>query len=397
MTEPNSPTVTDEMAPAPAPDQPTAAPQRRSRSAAIALMIALLALLLAVGLGVATYFIWYQVQQQGDEQAGIETGLSDRLQPLRTSTDALGKQLQQKASALEHRIDGFDQEQRALAQRLSVLSAVIGRSETGWSLAEVEYLLRVANQRLQLQHDPRTALQALRAADERLRDLTDPHYQGVREQIANDINAINAVPAVDVDGLAATLSAAIKQVEQLPLVGSHYRPASKSDGETGDSVKPAGRIAELGKVVWASLSKLFRLREHDQPVRPMLAPEREYFLRENLQLQLAAARLALLREDRAQYRLALQTAQDWLKQYFDPQAPGVQQQIDRLQEIAAVDISPSLPDVSASLRLLRQQMQLSAQAPVLPVVPDEPAQDSQDSQDSQEPSGNKAGDGEPAL
>jgi uroporphyrin-3 C-methyltransferase len=101
----------------------------------------------------------------------------------------------------------------------------------------------------------------------------------------------------------------------------------------------------------------------------MLPPEREYFLRENLRLQLAAARLALLRTDQAQYRAALQTAQQWLARYFDRQNAGVQQLLGRLQELAAVDIAPVMPDVSASLRLLRQQMQLSEQQQVLPVVP----------------------------
>jgi uroporphyrin-3 C-methyltransferase len=138
----------------------------------------------------------------------------------------------------------------------------------------------------------------------------------------------------------------------------------------------AKNIDELGKVVWASLSELFRLREHDKPVGPMLPPEREYFLRENFRLQLAAARLALLRNDAAQYQAALHTATEWLVGYFDPADTSVQQLKSRLEAIAAVDIAPKLPDVSGALRLLRQQMRLSEQQEVLPVVPAKEATDS---------------------
>jgi uroporphyrin-3 C-methyltransferase len=106
------------------------------------------------------------------------------------------------------------------------------------------------------------------------------------------------------------------------------------------------------------VSGLFRLREHAQAVQPMLPPDSEYFLRENLRLQLVAARLALLRGDRGQYRAALHTALAWLGDYFDASDAGVGRLKERLEQLAAVDIDPPLPDVSGSLRVLRQQIQL---------------------------------------
>ena len=67
---------------------------------------------------------------------------------------------------------------------------------------------------------------------------------------------------------------------------------------------------------------------------------------------------------------ALQTAVQWLGSYFDNAGTGVQQLTAELEQLAQVNISPALPDVSASLRLLRQQIQLSEQQAVLPVVPE---------------------------
>lgn len=369
MSDTDSPTDTGQQTPSETPSDDAPPVRRDTARSAVPLVLAILALVVSIGLAVAAYFIWYQVRQLGAEQAGIESGVGDRIQPLRATLERLEKAGEQESGTLHGRIDKLEEDQQAVGNRLSVLAAQIGRSERGWTLSEVEYLLRIANQRLQLQRDTATAAQALRAADGRLRDLADPVYQSVREQIAKDLDAVEAVPPVDVDGLSAALSAALAQVDELQVAGSHYVPPARAG--TGDSDTPARAhsVAELGEVVWHSLSELFRVREHDQPVGPLLPPDQEYFLRQNLQLQLAAARLALLRDDRVQYRTALESAIDWLNRYFDRQTGSVQQLLDRLQAVAGVNIEPAMPDISGSLRLLRQQMQLREQQKVLPVVP----------------------------
>jgi uroporphyrin-3 C-methyltransferase len=370
MSEANSPVVVEAAqppSPPPASEQP---PRERDHGVAgLHLAIALVSLILAVGLAVATYFIWHQVQQLVVEQASVEAGVSERIQPLRTSLDGLNLALANERQSYEARVSKLDEDLQGVSHRISVVASLFGRSERGWTLAEIEYLLRIANQRLQLQRDVKTAAQALKAADERLRELADPHYISVREQIARDLDAVKAVPAVDVDGLSVRLSAALASLDELPVAGAHYKPALRSEGSDASNRPTAQNIDELGSLVWTSLSELFRLREHDQPVAPMLPPEREYFLRENLRLQLAAARLALLRDDQVQYRSALNTATKWLDAYFDKADSGVQQLAGQLAELAAVNISPALPDASRSLALLRRQIQLSEQQQVQPVVP----------------------------
>jgi uroporphyrin-3 C-methyltransferase len=278
--------------------------------------------------------------------------------------------LHEQRAAIQSRIGRLDEEQQSISNRLSLLASVMGRTERGWTLAEVEYLLRIASQRLQLQRDTASAERALEAADGRLREFADPHYLSVREQIARDLEAVRAVPAADVDGLAAALTSSQAGIDELPVAGTQYQPpATGADSAHGHGVT-ASSIGELGELVRSSLSGLFRLREHEQALKPMLPPDNEYFLRENLRLQLVAARVALLRADRAQYQAALATAIDWLNSYFDVSHAAVGQLAVQLEKIAAVDISPQLPDVSGSLRLLRQQMELSEQQAVLPVVPE---------------------------
>lgn len=354
----------------------------RAPGTALPLWIALLALGVSIGLAATAYFTWHQLQQLLAEQAGIEVGVSDRIRPLSNAIDGVKQALREDRSetdsriaAVDARISRLDDDQQSVGHRLNVLASLMGRSERGWTLAEVEYLLRIANQRLQLQRDVETASEALKSADDRLRDLADPHYLNVREQIASELSAVSAVPVVDVEGLSARLGSALESVDELPVAGTRYKPQVDGGAEEFQADKPAKNLDELATLVWEALSELFRLREHDKPVGPMLPPDREYFLRENLRLQLAAARLALLRNDREQYRAALETSADWLAAYFDNEDKGVASLRAGLDSMAAVDITPAVPDVSGSLRLLRQQIQLSEQKAVLPVVPERAPED----------------------
>jgi len=345
------------------------------------MVLALLAMGLSIGLTVAAYFTWNEVQQLTGTQSKVEAQVEDRVQPLRASLDDVNKTIQASLSTfnqslqnqrrqMDQQLKKLGEDQRNVGHRVSVLAALIGRSEQGWSLAEVEYLLRIANQRLQLQRDVDTAEQALKAADQRLHDLADPHFLSVREQIARDIEAVQAVPAVDIEGVSLSLSAALAGIDQLSVAGSRYQPA----GETEPEASTRATISdwrELPRLLWSTLSGLFRIREHDKPVTPMLAPQREYFLRENLRLQLSAARLALLRDDSVQYQVILTTAQDWLNAYFAGDDGKVNDLVSQLEQLKAINTVPQLPDISGSLRVLRQQIKLSEKQDVLPLVPDQ--------------------------
>jgi uroporphyrin-III C-methyltransferase len=91
------------------------------------------------------------------------------------------------------------------------------------------------------------------------------------------------------------------------------------------------------------------------PVRPLLAPEQEYFLRLNLKLKLESARLALLEDDPVVWRAALREARDWLDRWFDVDETAVSSAADELERLAAAEIRPQRPDISRSLELLRQR------------------------------------------
>lgn len=361
-------TSQEEQADSPGDSEKPAA--RQSSSSLLPLVFALLALGVSIGLTVGGYFIWTQLQQLTGEQAGLAPQLEQKLQPLQNDLQTLSDDWQSGRRELEQQQEELANGQTALAARLNRLASQVNRSETGWTLAEVEYLLRVATESLQLRRDRRTAIAALKSADARLLELADPQLLPVRERLAQELNRLREVPEVDFDGISLRLADDLQRVDSLPVAGSRYEPP-KPEIKSFDTTRTAGDWRELPQIIWAALKELFLVREHDKPVAPMLPPERVWFLKENLRLQLAAARLALLREDRQAYRQALETAVTWLRDWFDNEDLAVTAMVQGLEELAAVDIRPDLPDVSGSLQKLRE-LQKQQEAQVVPAVEEKP-------------------------
>ncbi len=379
---------TDENVETPEPVDDRAAQGRRS--APLALVFALLALGISIGLAVGGYFIWNQFQRLTGEQAGIAPRLEQKVQPLQAGLQAMRDDWQAGYRETTQKLAALSEAQGATDKRLNRLAALVERSERGWTLAEVEYLLRIANESLQLRRDRLTAAAALKGADARLRELADPQLLPVREQLARELNALREVPDVDVEGIALRLADSLQQVERLPVSGSHYTPP-QAETKRPDATQTAHSWKDLPRVIWSAITELFRIREHDKPVGPLLPPDRAWFLKENLRLQLAAARLALLREDPQAYRQALVTSSAWLKQWFDTEDPAVTAMAGELDRLAAVDIHPALPDISRALQVLRElrsQQERLAEPADTPAVPATEKSDSQG--DGNEPASQQA-------
>jgi uncharacterized protein HemX len=218
-------------------------------------------------------------------------------------------------------------------------------------IAESEYLLRTASNRLLLTRDAATAGVALELADQRLRDTRDPGWADVRAQIAGDIAALNSLETPDVAGISAQLSALVVRIPQLRVAASPTAPGRELP-EPGAGVSGARTWETLFDDLWSGFKDMVRIRVHDQPIQATIGPAQAFFLYENLKLHLEIARLGLARHDPRLFHDNLATASDWLGRYFDTNdatVAAVRQEIDALGEM---DIVPELPDISRSLRAL---------------------------------------------
>lgn len=306
-----------------------------------------LLVLVIVGLGVGAHWIWGEYTARSQHMAERTQTLTRQLAAVEMHLSAQGEARQHDRSEIE----ALQREQHALQESLA---KVYSRARTGpveWTLAEVEYLLIIASQRLALESDAKTALVALEAADARLRDLGDPDLIPIREQLVNDMNRLRAVETVDIAGLALYLADLQSRAAELPLKQTVL--ARDPEPVTPASPKHAGNWQELVDIIWKEIKSLVVVRKDAQDDSVFLLPDQRYFLYQNLRLELESARLSVLRRDTANLNASITAIREWLVHYFDIKTPAVANILETLDHMERLNLAPSLPGVSSSLAALR--------------------------------------------
>ncbi len=315
--------------------------RRHRRAAALFLSLALIGVLVA---GAGLFYLWLEQQKH-------LTLARESFSQLHDDIGSLKQQQTEQREQLTKELQTLQEQQSNLGDAFSSLLKTSSHLRNDWLLTEAEYLIKLANHRLLLERDINTAIVALQAADERLREVADPSLLKIRKRIAGDINALRAVPQPDLSGMSFTLSALAKDVDQLPLAtpdpGSMAKRAEKKQKTEVES------WSELPAAIWRDIKSLVVIRHHDQPLQPLLSPEQRFFLTQNLKLQLEQARLALLKGDAKVFQERLQQAGEWVNTYFDTRDDLTRHVLKRLQELADKKIDPEIPDISATFQALR--------------------------------------------
>jgi len=358
---------------------------------------AAVALALGLAVGAASYLNysrWQVTDIQSQTLANENSKLRDRLGDLQKQISDLQRQdldfnLQQQKQQEQFGTDLKLQNDamKQLSQQFQALAADKGKDPMLWRVAEVEFLLSVANHQLLLERDVDTALTALQDADRRLEAIGDPALIPVRKLIASERTSLQSVDVPDIAGMALRLSSLVDNIEQLPLVN---RERVKTDLAMDDS-QVVDDVNQLMAKIMKDLKGVVSIRRSDQPIEPLLPPEEQHYLSQNLGLKLEEARIALLRGDTQTFRQNLADIREWVQRYFDPTAAAVGNVITTVDDLQNVELKPPLPDISSSLRELRRwlklQQQQQSKAPVTTLPTSRPSSpgDSNESQDTATP------------
>ena len=297
------------------------------------------------------------------------TTLEQRLDSLAARDVASVGELQSLQRRLNERLQDFESLPGRVGNLEGSISSLRGIStgvRDAWLLAEAEYYMQIANAQLQLAGNPHLASLALNFADERLLQMADPALTEVRRALSDELRAIEIMEKPDIEGVTLTLASLAGVVDSLPL----RREVDVPDEET-DEIDP--NLSGIDRAL-ASLKRavgdVVSVRRTDETAEPLVAPDTIYFLRANLGLQFQAARLALLRSEKEIFEQSLDDASDWLVRYYDTESTPVKSALATIAEIRNGLFSGSPPDISESLRLLRQHATLSGSATPSAAAPD---------------------------
>jgi uroporphyrin-3 C-methyltransferase len=298
--------------------------------------------LLAVAAIALTAGSWLLVR---DESRGVKTDLARKLaeadasikesQLLARNADELTRQNAARISQVETQLVGSREQQQAL----EVLYKELARDRDQWTLSDIEQIVLTASQQLQLAGNIKAAIIGLETADQRLLRLDKPQFTRLRLAIGNDLARLRATPAVDQIGISLRINTLAENLGQWPLSSTH----------TGTPAKDGKGKSSLSKDLLTEFKNLIQIRRLDQGEPALLAPEQEYFLRQNLKLRLLSARLSLLSRDAAGYQTDLQAASKLLARYFNTQDAAVAAGQIELQKLAALNPAPKLPELKESL------------------------------------------------
>ncbi len=257
--------------------------------------------------------------------------------PLESAPAAMAADIEGRVAALE-------------TQLATLAAARIAMDAQALALGAAGELVALAEQRLLLARDTSGAMAALRLAASR---LASGEFPAQRRALLADLAALEAFRDVDVTALAAELATFARAAPTL-----HF--AALAPLAAAATPTPVEGWRGVVAAVWASLRGLVEVRDADETRDPLLNPAHAALARQQLALDLSAARVAVLERDATAFRAALSPAIEDLAGRFDPLDPVVASTLARLRAMSEVDLAPLLPTLTRSVDAL-------AAAPVVSV------------------------------
>ena len=255
---------------------------------------------------------------------------------------------EQEARLTEQQLRLTEQQARSAEQqrRLGELSA---EDQRAWQLAEIRYLLRLANQRLIMAGDTQSAEALLRSADNTLRELDDADLHALRAAVAADLAAVRAIPQLDIQGLYLRVEALMREADALVLFELPQRAVATEPPSAEDW---RGRLAQGYAAAVAKLSEYIVVSRRDVPIEALMDPQYEGLVRQNLRMLLEQAQAAMLSGNAVLYGKSLERAEGWVTQFFKEDERSAQAMAEELRRLRDERVAVSRPDLGASLAAL---------------------------------------------
>jgi len=316
-------------------------------------------LLVIIAILASSWSVYQQqvFQKNWDElQSKVDSKIQQQSQSIEQSKNAF-QSSQQAINQTQIQLNQFAAKNQQLAESLlstqEKIKALSGRQKQDWMLAEAAYLIKTAQLQLSLQKDKVTAIQLLRTADSRIIEIADNSLLPIREGIAKDLSDLNLILEPDVTGMSLTLNAFIQQIPELEIIALQFQPLKEKLSEP--IIKKEG--FDLNEIYQKFLKDFVVIKDHSEPVKPLMKDDQRVNLVNNVQLALQQSQIALAKSNEQLYRLNIANATLWIETFFkqDEKTTAVVEQLNQLKTMPVETRYPNELNAKMALDQISQQ------------------------------------------
>ncbi|MDT7024075.1 uroporphyrin-III methyltransferase [Klebsiella variicola] len=322
------------------------------------LALSAIAIAIAIAAGIGLYGL---NKQQATRQNATTSELSGQLAALQKAQESQKSELEGIIKQQADQLSQAKHEQETLAKQLDELQqkvAVISGSDAKtWLLAQADFLVKLAGRKLWSDQDVTTAAALLKSADASLADMNDPSLIGARRAITDDIATLSAVSQVDYDGMILKVNQLANQIDNLRLADNNDddSPMDSDSDELSSSISE-WRV-NLQKSWQNFMDSFITVRRRDETAVPLLAPNQDIYLRENIRSRLLVAAQAVPRHQEETWKQSLDNVSTWVRAYYDTDDATTKAFLDEVDKLSQQSITMTVPETLQSQALLEKLMQ----------------------------------------
>ena len=338
--------------------QPENNVEKKNGGSKTSLALSAIAIAIALAAGIGLYGL---TKTQATRQSEASAGLSSQIAALQKAQENQKSELEGIIKQQADQLTQAQRQQDALAKKLEEVQekvAVISGSDAKtWLLAQADFPVKLAGRKLWSDQDVTTAAALLKSADASLADMNDPSLISARRAITDDIASLSAVSQVDYDGIILKVNQLANQIDNLRL-------ADNNDDDTpmdSDSDELSSSISEwrvnLQKSWQNFMDSFITVRRRDETAVPLLAPNQDVYLRENIRSRLLVAAQAVPRHQEETYKQALDNVSTWVRAYYDTEDATTKAFLEDVDKLSQQSITMNVPESLQSQALLEKLMQ----------------------------------------
>ena len=322
------------------------------------LALSAIAIAIAIAAGIGLYGL---NKQQATRQNATTSELASQVAALQKAQENQKSELEGVIKQQADQLNEAKRQQETLAKQLDEVQqkvAVISGSDAKtWLLAQADFLVKLAGRKLWSDQDVTTAAALLKSADASLADMNDPSLIGARRAITDDIATLSAVSQVDYDGMILKVNQLANQIDNLRLADNNDddSPMDSDSDELSSSISE-WRV-NLQKSWQNFMDSFITVRRRDETAVPLLAPNQDIYLRENIRSRLLVAAQAVPRHQEETWKQSLDNVSTWVRAYYDTDDATTKAFLDEVDKLSQQSITMTVPETLQSQALLEKLMQ----------------------------------------